>query len=359
MEFLDRGLSPLPLVPHGKAPLTEALPRVRGRPSWKPYQTHAPTPEDIGLWYADYGPGLNIGLVTGYPGALCLYVVDIDGPVIPASLVACHTTTVRTGRPGGGWHLYFYGSEGYRSGRYVVDGTSVEFKGVCSYVVAPPSIHASGTGYTFTEGLSAIQPLPGVLMDQLKAQFLSDIPRGDGPATRDRSCLDQIWNRPLLEGERDKALYALYQGLLRAGHGGHREDYARLWTEKKNAMLAVPLTDRELLKITMRGPEAKRPGHTYGVGCPWTKANLPWVNCNGCHYLNEGVRHMTNGYEAIQALQDKDVSGATFKVYFALIRAEQDTGIRDLSLTKLQEQTGLSRTAVIEAKQTLKDKGYL
>lgn len=355
MEFLDRGLSPMPLVSHGKTPLTEALPLVHGRPSWKPYQTHAPTPEDVGLWYADYGPDLNIGLVTGYPGALCLYVVDIDGPLIPASLADCHTTTVRTGRPGGGWHLYFKGPEGFRSGRYVVDGTSVEFKGVCSYVVAPPSIHASGTGYTFTEGLSAIQPLPGVLMEQLKAQFLSDVPHGQGPDCRGRACLEQDWNRPLLEGERDNGLYALYQGLQTARH---TEAYARAWTERKNALCAVPLTDRELSKI-MQGPEAKRPGHTYGVGCHWTKANLPWVDCRGCRYANREALHMVNAYELDQALQDKGIKGAAIKVYLVLVRQESNTGSMALSLSELQEQTGLSRTAVVEAKQTLKDKGYL
>jgi len=35
------------------------------------------------------------------------------------------------------------------------------------------------------------------------------------------------------------------------------------------------------------------------------------------------------------------------------------TGSRTLSLSELQEQTGLSRSAVIAAKQALKGKGYL
>jgi hypothetical protein len=362
-EYVDRGFSILPLVPGGKTPLTEALPLVHGLPTWKPYQTKAPGTSDVLSWFADYGPdmggtGLNIGLVTGYRG---LYAVDIDGPVIPASLVACHTTTVQTGRPGGGWHLYFTGPEGLRSGRYTVDGTSIELKGVCSYVVAPVSVHSSGTAYAFIEGhdLSAIQPLPGVLMKQLETAYLSDIPRGQGPNCRGWACLEQIWNRPLQDGERELSLYALYQGLLTAGHGGHREDYARRFTEDKNAMLAVPLTDRELLKITNRGPEAKRPGHTYGVGCRWIRANLPWLDCRGCRYANREVLHMVNAYELDQALQDKDVTGAVFKVYVALVRQESNTGIRALSLSDLQDQTGLSRPTVIAALQTLKGKGLV
>jgi hypothetical protein len=363
-EYVDRGFSILPLVPGGKTPLTEALPLVHGLPTWKPYQTKAPGTSDVLSWFADYGPdmggtGLNIGLVTGYRG---LYAVDIDGPVIPASLVACHTTTVQTGRPGGGWHLYFTGPEGLRSGRYTVDGTSIELKGVCSYVVAPVSVHSSGTAYAFIEGhdLSAIQPLPGVLMKQLETAYLSDIPRGRGPNIKGRACLGQMWERTLKgpngadPGERELTLYGFYQLMLTAGH---REDYARLWTEKKNANCLPPMTDRELLKIITRGPEAKRPGHIYGVSCPWVKRNLSWVSCEGCHYLNEGVRGLVNGYEFEKALQDKDVSGAVFKVYVALIRQESNTGTRALSLSELQGQTGLSRHTVIAALQTLKGKG--
>jgi DNA-binding MarR family transcriptional regulator len=66
---------------------------------------------------------------------------------------------------------------------------------------------------------------------------------------------------------------------------------------------------------------------------------------------------MVNGYEFEKALQDKDVSGAVFKVYVALVRQESNTGIRALSLSELQEQTGLSRHTVIAALQTLKGKG--
>jgi hypothetical protein len=354
-------------MPGGKTPLLEALPLVHGKPSWKPYQTKAPTAEDVLSWFADYGPdmggtGLNIGLVTGYPGPLCLYVVDVDGPVQPPSLAACRTATVQTGREGGGWHFYFKGPQGLPSARIVIDGTSCEFKGIGSYVVAPVSVHASGTTYAFAEerGLSAIKDVrdgPGELMKQLETQFLSGVPHGQGPDCRGRACLEQIYNRPLQEGvDRDNGLFALYQGLITARHS---EAYAKARTERKNAMLAVPLTDRELLKITMRGPEAKRPGHTYGIGCPWVRRNLPWVDCRGCRYANREALHMVNAYELDQALQDKDVTGAVFKVYVALIRQESNTGTRALSLSELQEQTGLSRPTVVAAMQTLRGKGLV
>ena len=67
--------------------------------------------------------------------------------------------------------MYFKWSEGLQSARVVIDGTSCEFKGIGSYVVAPVSVHASGTTYTFIDeqGLSAIKDLPGALMKQLEA----------------------------------------------------------------------------------------------------------------------------------------------------------------------------------------------
>ena len=68
---------------------------------------------------------------------------------------------------------------------------------------------------------------------------------------------------------------------------------------------------------------------------------------------------MVNAYELEQAQQDKGISSAAFRVYIALVRQESNTGSRALSLSELQEQTGLSRSAVIAAKQALRGKGYL
>ena len=69
-EYVDRGLSILPLVPRRKVPLNEVLPLVRGKRSWQPYETTAASAGDVLSWFADYGSdmggtGLNIGIVTG------------------------------------------------------------------------------------------------------------------------------------------------------------------------------------------------------------------------------------------------------------------------------------------------------
>jgi hypothetical protein len=362
-EYVDRGLSILPLVPRGKVPLNEVLPLVHGTPSWTPYKTTAASAGDVLSWFADYGSdmggtGLNIGIVTGYPGPICLYAVDVDRPDIPSTLAACNTTTVHTGRPGGGWHFYFTGPSGFPKQNVTIDGTTCEFKGIGSYVVAPVSVHESGTAYTFVEEreLSAIQDMPGVLMQQLEAHSKIDLPRQTGPECRGRACLEQIWSRPLQEGERELSLYGLYQGLMTARHS---EDYARQWVERKNAMLAVPMTDRELRQQVLRGPEAKRPGHKYGVGCPWMRRNLPSIVCDECKYRDKEASRLVNGRELDRAFDDKNMSPSAFNIYFALVKAELNTGVKGLSLTETAKRTGLAKSTVQEAFKVLRAKGYL
>jgi hypothetical protein len=95
-------------------------------------------------------PDANIGIATGGGRA----VLDIDlrngGDGALASLEAAHgrelpgTAKVATG--GGGWHHYFAAPAGTRS-RDLAPG--VELKGEGSYVVAPPSLHASGREYVW------------------------------------------------------------------------------------------------------------------------------------------------------------------------------------------------------------------
>ena len=68
---------------------------------------------------------------------------------------------------------------------------------------------------------------------------------------------------------------------------------------------------------------------------------------------------MINAYEFDKAYDDKDLNGAAFKVFIALIREEQQTGQRTLSVRKAEELTGYSHRAIQEAFRVLKAKGYL
>lgn len=106
-------------------------------------------------------------------------VLDIDprhsGDVSLQQLVEAHgalpdTPTVRTG--GGGSHHYFSVPEGFKSttGRIV----GIDVKAERGYVVAPPSVHASGATYVWDEGRDLIQTpiaeFPAWLVDALQAK---------------------------------------------------------------------------------------------------------------------------------------------------------------------------------------------
>ena len=110
-------------------------------------------PEQIRKWWGIW-PAANIGIATGreIPGGGYLAVLDIDprndGDSSVEELEQKHgplpvTVTVRTG--GGGWHHYFSSPEPVRSRKDLAPG--IDLKAVGGYVVAPPSVHASGSLY--------------------------------------------------------------------------------------------------------------------------------------------------------------------------------------------------------------------
>lgn len=100
-----------------------------------------PSEQTVDDWLAD---GFNLGCATGHG----FVVVDIDGPSIPPEFPA--TLTVRTGRPGGGWHLYYATGEGVvvrnSAGKL---GKKIDVRGQGGQVVIPPSRHASGERYSW------------------------------------------------------------------------------------------------------------------------------------------------------------------------------------------------------------------
>jgi hypothetical protein len=98
-------------------------------------------PDQLRRWWSVW-PRANVGLRTGVtidvcdidtPTGLRLLTVLLDGVVAPA---------VRTGS--GGLHLYFAASGAPNRVR-VLPG--VDWRGADGYVVAPPSVHASGRRY--------------------------------------------------------------------------------------------------------------------------------------------------------------------------------------------------------------------
>jgi hypothetical protein len=106
----------------------------------------------IDHWWGQY-PSANIGIATGYD----VDVIDIDGPeglaafgtLVSAFGMPLITAHAETGRDGG--HHFYTAGGGQQSWTGGFGGYPVHLdcKGHGGYVVAPPSLHASGKRYTW------------------------------------------------------------------------------------------------------------------------------------------------------------------------------------------------------------------
>ncbi|CAN5676415.1 hypothetical protein BH20ACT23_BH20ACT23_31170 [soil metagenome] len=167
---------------------------------------HASTDEGvIAEWWRRW-PRANVALATG--PASGVIVIDIDPPqgvsslgrLVEAGFELPETATVRTGS--GGLHLYFAAPRfaiGNSAGR--LPGVGPELPGVDlrargGYVVTPPSVHLSGSRYSWIEADVEPAPAPGWL-----APIAATPPRE--PATVASACPEDAtaYGRAALEGE--------------------------------------------------------------------------------------------------------------------------------------------------------------
>lgn len=117
-------------------------------PEWRPYQQRRPSPEELLRWFSEGKH--NIAIICGRVSDN-LVVLDFDSPVsfgeANSKFKVAHnlefyqaTFVVKTNR---GWHVYFRFKELPPSRKL----PQVDIQAEGKYVVAPPSIHPSGTLY--------------------------------------------------------------------------------------------------------------------------------------------------------------------------------------------------------------------
>ena len=142
-------------------------------------------PAVIRQWWTRW-PDANIGIRTGPESNLL--VLDVDGKQGEESLIELErrdvplpdSYTVRTG--GGGQHIYFLWPEGAEVGNSqskIAPGLDVRGQG--GYVVAPPSLHASGQRYEINESAILPAPCPEWLISLIQAAQDAQTPQS-GPA---------------------------------------------------------------------------------------------------------------------------------------------------------------------------------
>lgn len=167
----------------------------------------------IAQWWSD-SPTANIGIATGYGDSVD--VIDIDGPAGQAVLndyVKRYGTVwsvgiARTGRVEG-WHMYVApGGQQNWTGGFGGHPKGLDVKGRGGYVVAPPSLHASGNRYEWVNEPHLNAPLGAVEWPDWHALVVDslspEVPRSDelrivqpwgGHSPSGRSFVDAVCER--------------------------------------------------------------------------------------------------------------------------------------------------------------------
>jgi hypothetical protein len=185
LDYHARGLNVLEIPPpggdyDGKTP-------VRGS-QWADLQSRHQTPDEI---RARFTRPANVAIVTG--GAVSgVVVVDADSTEAIRWCVLRLPRTPWQVRTAKGWHLYYRAADVPVRNRARIDTgegrLALDVRGDGGYVIAPPSLHASGARYTlagdWTQPREALPRFwPGWLARpkrEVKAKHASDLPRPTG-----------------------------------------------------------------------------------------------------------------------------------------------------------------------------------
>lgn len=121
-------------------------PAKHPRIAWAEYQQKLPAEDEVRKWWRQW-PTANIGILTGAVSGIL--GIDVDGQEGYASLKAGGTlraTPVAT--TGKGEHIYCQ-YPGAGIGNKVRFAPGLDLRGEAGYLVAPPSVHASGRVYAW------------------------------------------------------------------------------------------------------------------------------------------------------------------------------------------------------------------
>lgn len=140
-DYMQAGLSVIPVGP-SKRPLV----------SWQGFQHERPHADLVDEWWTRR-PDANVGMVTSQISGVV--VLDADGPEGLESLKALNTqATTWLSKTGRGWHQWFR-HPGVTIGNRAGVRPHLDVRGDGGYVVAPPSLHASGRRYEWLTHLTA------------------------------------------------------------------------------------------------------------------------------------------------------------------------------------------------------------
>jgi len=245
LDYAERGFHVFPLHtpdPQGRCSCHKDCGNVGKHPRTMNGLKDATTDEaTIRQWFRQW-PDANIGIATG--AASGFFVLDVDprsgGSESLKTLLAQHgkfaqSVWAKTG--GGGWHLLFKHPGGKIKSSAHALSSGLDVKGDGGYIVAAPSLHASGQTYAWGSEYDAIPDAPDWL------QLLVTSP-ADTHTPRDTSHTSE---GEIGEGRRNQTLTSLAGSMRRRGMT-EAAIYAALVVENE-ARCSPPLADADVRKI--------------------------------------------------------------------------------------------------------------
>lgn len=173
---------------------------------WAAYQARLPEPSEIATWYGT--EERNIAVICGQVSG-GLVVIDCDDTDTYRALCYLYpalreSLTVRTGK---GYHVYLRADQAVRTATFTANGHTHHVKAEGSYVIAPPSVHASGHRYAY------VDPDAPIVTADL-AMLSASLRRLGQPARRPDTPNSVGWAADLLRngakiGERDDSTFRL------------------------------------------------------------------------------------------------------------------------------------------------------
>lgn len=211
------------------------------------WQKLASTDESwIKSWWKSW-PDANVGIVTGEASGI--FALDIDprhgGDATLTELIEAHgdewlhTSQARTG--GGGHHIIFKYPKGAKVRNSKKLGEGIDVRGEGGFIVAPPSLHASGRHYAW---LNEVEPVEA---PEWLIKLLTDSEAAPAPKARSQAKSSATIGAVVGEGERNETLFSI--GCAMRGQGyDYAEIKARL-LEVNQQRCSPPLSVEEVQKI--------------------------------------------------------------------------------------------------------------
>ena len=227
--------------------------------SWKKFQTQLPTEQDVIDWFNRW-PDANIGIVTGKISEIVVFDLDSDHAVQYANDEGGFPDTPRV-KTGKGYHCYMK-YPGFVVRNDVRKELDIDIRADGGYVVAPPSMHGSGSNYEW-EDCSSIFDIEPAPCEPWMIDYLKDITKDSSKSVKEKSPKPsktvntaskskaqgdyaEILNNGAVEGMRNHTATKLIGHLF--GKGNEEAvvwEMVKQWNSSKNS---PPLVETELRK---------------------------------------------------------------------------------------------------------------